>query len=211
MAEIGTRVNEALQTMSYDVDNSLQARIREILPKARIAKVSPLISTPEKGYTAKSEAQINYEDNPLGSGIVNVLVFQLGDGTGNQQDFSIPGIPAAWTPRKKKGFAEVYLSLGTYLDGEWYERLTSLSGFTLDREGMIQKYADLTLPKLRVVKDFKTYALTFDNETNYGNPHAVVLEPNNRLADVETTFQIGAFLLFPENQKSLEEIRQVLQ
>lgn len=199
-----------------------------------VGEEEPLELTPNKGYTAiGSLSGLASQGDPLGIRTAYLVMFRQGEGTGNQGDYEISGVPAGHTPRRKDGMhAELFLPIGTGFNDTWTPGVTCLEQWTYNvsaemasREGNLttdpraftglinvlrqRRRKDFSLPS-RVVGGPK---FTLDRETkgSYGDPHAIVWPDFLEPADDEVLFQVGAFLAFPEPSKELSELRKKLR
>jgi hypothetical protein len=149
----------------------------------------------------------------LGSGVAYHVLFRPMQGTGNRNDYEIPQIPESWTPRKKQGLAELFLSVGTW-DGNWHDGVNSLTAMTINPK--YAPYKHLTHPTLRdgLIKErtgwvTERLSMTYDKAEGYGNPHAVVWAEKD-LAE-RPLVQVGSFLEFGMEDEGLEMIRERLR
>lgn len=186
-------------------------------------KLHPLAPIAGKGYTAKGQAELEYNGQPVGNGILHTILFRPGEGTGNDKDFNLPGVPASWTPRKKTDYAEVFFPIGTIYDGNWFPGRTALTAFTTDGKE-IRLYTDLMMKPRELFQEVtegkrlspvSNFGLTLHKEAtggSKGDPHSIVFD-DREIQAVKSLgipfFQVGGFLSFsdrPEHRGQLEAI-----
>jgi hypothetical protein len=186
---------------------------RELGPDWEIGHYMPLKETPDKLYTAKGGAFMFH--NTVSAGRLTTILFQPGDNTGNQ----------SWVPRQKEGEAELYISIGSSVDGGWFPGLTHLVALDSpykSEEMMPQEmfaYKELTTPFREYLERLGGYHwerlprrldFTHDKERSYGNPHVIGF---SEATDIGARphmidYQIGAFINFPEPCEELEHLRE---
>ncbi|MFA5797201.1 MAG: hypothetical protein WC916_04155 [Candidatus Woesearchaeota archaeon] len=146
-----------------------------------------------------------------------MVFFEPGDGTGSRINYTIDGLVEKYIPRDKKGYAEVFLPIGTVFENYFIPYLTSLDEVTLNtkKTGIVSieplgiKGPDY-FNALTFINPAKTSAypvssiqLTYYSVNGYGNPHAVRFN-DFAIRDSQKPFiQIGAFIaLEKENEKT---------
>lgn len=166
---------------------------------------------PGKNYTAKTESTLVYKKNPNEPTTrkITAVLFRSGDHTGD----------ANMQPRKKEGEAELFISVGSSLDGRWIPRLTCFNAVTSDNKGRLTCYKHLTSNREEYLKTFayaldvtclRRFDLTFDRSQNYGDPHLIAFDRTLRLFTpiYDADYQIGAFVSFPEPCRELDILRE---
>ena len=145
-----------------------------------------------------------------------MVFFEPGDGTGSRVDYTLNDVPEKYTPRDKKGYAELFLPIGTVYNNLFIPKITSLDEVTLKTPTTIRTCAVLgTDPqKYRCLDHYiasnESYAtdlmrLTFLQKT-VGNPHAILFNEKNVPQKAESIIQIGAFIALAEENNRTEKI-----
>ncbi|MDO8556107.1 MAG: hypothetical protein Q7R96_02955 [Nanoarchaeota archaeon] len=198
-----------LPTLDNLVQESLQWRARELSDEVHIQPSLPFQQTPDKGYTAKTITTLTWKKQPLGT--LTIIAFSPGDGTGSQEHYQLPNTPSAWTPRNKQGIAELFIAVGTYHQGAWYDGITSLHAVTLNKKkDDIKRYkllTNLSLQQSITKQEQRHFDFTINKTRNYGNPHAIIW-PEKLTTE---SIQVAAFLHFQEHHETLDTIKERLQ
>ena len=136
-----------------------------------------------------------------------------------------------WTPRIKRDYAELFLSVGTGYQNRWVSGLTSLTEVSTGGHSAprIWAYPNELASKgpqlvyccqsedMEGVREELAFAKHFDftlhQGRDHGNPHAVVFPDGSwidQLQPYNAFFQIGAFLGFPEMNADLQVVERRL-
>ncbi len=204
--------------------NQANERTREELSKIsrelgrpwEICDYSEFELTSQKGYTARAESHLYFHKTLAGGeGRLVAVLFQPGDNTGNQK----------WIPRKKEGKAELFLSLGSSVDGEWFSGLTHLVALDepFNPEDMLPQeifaYKELTASSRQYLEKLRGFNLdklprrldfTYDKSRNFGDPHVIGFSEATVIGarPHEIDYQIGAFVSFPRECPELNILRE---
>ena len=167
---------------------------------------------PEKSYTARAEVNMVYNRKERGRNPKKVtgILFQSGNTTGD-----------GFVPRKKDGEAELYISIGSNVNGLWMPRLTCLDAITINEGGeRLRCYKHLTSSPLEYSEgiDFgtnvvcpKRFDFTFDRADGYGDPHFIAFNLTTRLSlPFDIDYQIGAFVSFQEPCEELDILKGIV-
>ncbi|MFH1803015.1 MAG: hypothetical protein ABH864_06240 [archaeon] len=204
----------------------LQERATELGGAVRIGEVEGFeLMPPERGYTARGKAGITRSGSPLGSGTLYTVLFTPGQGTGDRTNYHLLDHPARWTPRRKDGYAELFMAIGTGYRSKWFPGVNSLS--VVDHTGTHKNspwIKRLTVGPRDYVEALRNggrlervsrFDFTLDRgaETPYGDPHAIIFDPSRPLDELDTKelFQVGAFLSFPQDDEGLTFVRDAIR
>ncbi|MFA4960426.1 MAG: hypothetical protein WC548_02070 [Candidatus Pacearchaeota archaeon] len=185
-----------------------------------IASLGIFQETPEKGYTARMDFRLFCSKRTQGAGEAVAILFSPDDATGNNDDYVISEIDSKWTPRKKVGEAELYVAIGSNVDGEWFPGLTSLEAVSIGENPIITHgYKRLTLSQQEYLRRLergdkslphRRFDFTFDNSINFGNPHAIGFR-NFPQGSPIIEYQIGVFVPFKEQYDELDFLRKKIE
>jgi len=211
------------------VRTSLGLQIKLLNPTLSPLEITPLQLTPDKNYTAKSESKLyDSKGQPITENLLTTILFQPGDGTGNQNDYKLKGVPPSWTPRRKTGYKELFIPIGTFANGSWHHGRTHLAEVILGEEGGVEILKYLNHRTLReafgevpkyedtdgLVKELHRplplpFALTYDStaEKPNGGEHAIVWDEDTVTGGILDKFtlpyvQAGAFISFPTKESA---------
>jgi len=182
-----------------NVESELQRVSQELGDLWDINHYVPLGEMPDKNYTARGGSHLLF-NTCLAEGQLVTVLFQPGDSTGN-------------VPRPKQGEAELYIALGSSVDGKWFSGLTSLDAVSSN----IKTYKQLTMPAQEYIEALsgkrknpdKRFDFTFDRDEGYGNPHVIGFQPYIPVAgSLDIDYQVGAFVNFPRKCEELDILRE---
>ncbi len=145
-----------------------------------------------------------------------MVFFEPGDGTGSCVNYTLEGVLEKYTPRDKKGYAEIFLPIGTVYNNIFIPKFTSLDEVTLGTTTPIRTCAILGTDSRKYfyldhyIKNNELFAvdimrLTFLQKT-FGNPHAIRFNEEHAPRHSESIIQIGAFIALAEQNECTEKI-----
>ncbi|MGV8150951.1 MAG: hypothetical protein ACP5NV_04440 [Candidatus Woesearchaeota archaeon] len=204
--------------LNNNIESALDSSIDIInqTTKLRLSrgKLTDFLDSKDRNYAMKTSCNVNGLSVP--DTTLTLVVFEPGDGTGNQSNYVIAGVEPKYTPRDKTGVAELFIPIGTFYFGRFIPFLNSLEGNSIENTGTVSdyniyNYATFGLNKeqfnsainsVTAQKDVK-FTIDFKQLTfaaDYGNPHAIYFDnktgTNKRLRKNSPTplIQIAGFL-----------------